>query len=127
MLELIKCHQFSLQSLLSLLCVPSTESLSVAINATNTLYDMAKCIQTRIFFYQDPSVYSPKQGDTIAPLLLMANQFHFHFSDFTSASNSASSSFLSHSLGSSDSRPSVVGHSDTRPQGDGQDGDHSSS
>lgn len=46
-------------------------------------------------------------------------------SDFSSSANS-SSSFLSHSLASTDSRPSVVGHSELRPQGDGQDGDNSS-
>ena len=47
--------------------------------------------------------------------------------DFTlpSPSSSSSSSLMSHSLGSSDSRPSVIGHSDMRQGGDGQDGDSS--
>ncbi|ELU06616.1 hypothetical protein CAPTEDRAFT_220120 [Capitella teleta] len=95
-----------IKSLLSLLTVPTSENVTAAVNAACTLHDLAQCIQMRIFYYQDPSVYSPKQ-------------------DFSSSANS-SSSFLSHSLASTDSRPSVVGHSELRPQGDGQDGDNSS-
>ena len=45
------------------------------------------------------------------------------FADFSQGVNDSSSgaSFLSHSIGSSDSRPSLLGRADMRHRGDGQD------
>lgn len=51
-----------LQSLLSLLDVPNSDSRSVALPTVCTLKDLARSLHARIYYYQDPAVYTPKQG-----------------------------------------------------------------
>ena len=50
------------QSLLSLLACPGEDSQNVSIHPVKTLTDLTRALQTRIYFYQDPALYTPKQG-----------------------------------------------------------------
>ena len=65
-------------------------------------------------------------GADLGVICTLIPVFHADFAG-TGSANTSSSSFLSHSLGSSDTRPSVIGRSEMRPRGDGQDGDNSAS
>ncbi|KAK2169790.1 hypothetical protein LSH36_7g17006 [Paralvinella palmiformis] len=106
--EVFLQRPFIIKSLLSLLVVPANDFSDLSEHTIQTLKDLTSALETRIYYYQDPTLYTPKQDFALR-----------------SPPGSSSSSFLSHSLASSDSRPSVIGHSDTRQGGDGQDGDSS--
>ncbi|XP_013417729.1 rotatin-like [Lingula anatina] len=95
--------------LLQLLQVPSEGGTSgVVTAAVKTLRDLCVHLQHRIHFYQDPTLYTPKI-------------------DFGASPPSSVASPSNQTLNSSDTRPSVIGRSDTRNQGDGQDRDTSPS
>ncbi|CAH1779766.1 unnamed protein product [Owenia fusiformis] len=98
------------KSLLSLLEVPADEHFEVNLAGVKTLQYLSQCLHTRLAYYQDPSLYTPKQDFTSAPS---------HSSSLSSSS--------SQSMKSSDTRPSAIGRSDIRCGGDGRDRDSSSS
>ncbi|XP_071958961.1 rotatin-like isoform X2 [Antedon mediterranea] len=99
------------KSIFSLVSIkpPETDSLNIAIGAMNCLTDLCCLLQERYKFYHDPTLYCPQQNSG---------------SPFSSGVVEQSST--SHSILSSDSRPSVVGQ-ERRHQGDGQDGESSTS
>lgn len=52
-----------LQSLMSLLNVGPTIDPALVVCAAHTLSDLCKCLQVRIQYFQDPTLYVPKQGE----------------------------------------------------------------
>ncbi|XP_052063673.1 rotatin-like [Mytilus californianus] len=98
------------KNLLSLLGSTSNQNVQLTIHAAKTLGDLAACLMSRIRYYQDPSLYTPKQ-------------------DFCSPSSSpfsnSPSSLSNHSA--PPDRNSFAGWTDPRPRGDGRDGDSSTS
>ncbi|XP_071091563.1 rotatin-like [Haliotis cracherodii] len=100
------------KSLWSLLGVKTEDNTALLMRATQTLTDVSRSLHTRLRYYQDPVLYTPKQD--------------FSSSSSASFSNVASSS-SNQSGNSSDTRPSVIGWTAARHQGDGRDGDSSTS
>ncbi|KAL5022093.1 hypothetical protein ScPMuIL_001248 [Solemya velum] len=99
------------KGLLSILGLPS-EDHHMRICATKTLANYLFCLRTRMKYYQDPALYTPK----------------LDFTSGTSSPYSTDSTPVSASVHSSDTRPSVIGWGDTpRRRGDGRDGDTSGS
>ncbi|XP_046578265.1 LOW QUALITY PROTEIN: rotatin-like [Haliotis rubra] len=100
------------KSLWSLLGVKSEDNTALLMRAMRTLTDVSRCLHTRLRYYQDPVLYTPKQ-------------------DFSSSSSSSFShvanSSSNQSGNSSDTRPSVIGWTAARHRGDGRDGDSSTS
>lgn len=99
-----------IKNLLSLLGIPSNQNVQLTVNAARTLGDLATCLRSRMRYYQDPSLYTPKQ-------------------DFSSPSSSPFSNSPSSTSNQSvpPDRNSFVGWTDPRPRGDGRDGDSSTS
>ena len=60
----VKCINICVdfQSLLSLLMTPAEDTREVSQHAIQTLRDLTTALETRIYYYQDPSLYTPKQG-----------------------------------------------------------------
>ena len=50
------------QSLLSLLGMGQAGEARLVVCAARTLSDLCRCLQSRVRYYQDPVVYTPKQG-----------------------------------------------------------------
>lgn len=50
-----------IKNLLSLLGIPSNQNIQLTVNAARTLGDLATCLRSRMRYYQDPSLYTPKQ------------------------------------------------------------------
>ncbi|KAL5022092.1 hypothetical protein ScPMuIL_001247 [Solemya velum] len=99
------------KGLLSILGLPS-EDHHMRICAAKTLANYLFCLRTRMKYYQDPALYTPK----------------LDFTSGTSSPYSTDSTPVSASVHSSDTRPSVIGWGDTpRRRGDGRDGDTSGS
>ncbi|KAL3860206.1 hypothetical protein ACJMK2_010362 [Sinanodonta woodiana] len=96
------------KNLMALMTTPHQENQKLRMHATRTLCDYTMCLKTRIRYYQDPSLYTPKQ-------------------DFSATSSPFSTPTSSTSDPVVDGRPLVVGWNDTRPRGDGRDGDTSAS
>ncbi|XP_076470158.1 rotatin-like isoform X2 [Babylonia areolata] len=101
------------KSLLGLLAVGGAQGAEarLVVCAARTLSHLCACLQTRIRFYQDPVLYTPKQD----------------FTSSTPTTFSLTGSSSSQSVHSSDTRPSLIGWSDRRHRGDGRDGDSSDS
>ncbi|KAK3610373.1 hypothetical protein CHS0354_008649 [Potamilus streckersoni] len=97
-----------IKNLVALMATPHQENQKLRIHATRTLCDFTVCLKTRTQYYQDPSLYTPKQDFSATP------------SPFSTPTSSTSDPVV-------DGRPSVVGWNDTRPRGDGRDGDTSAS
>lgn len=85
--------------------------LRLVVCAARTLSDLCLCLQNRIRYYQDPSLYTPKQ----------------EFGSSSPSTFSLTGSLTSQSEQSTDTRPSLVGWNDRRDRGDGRDGDSSDS
>ncbi|XP_064598734.1 rotatin-like [Liolophura sinensis] len=96
------------KSLLSLLSAAPAEFENLPSQSTQTLIDLTQSLRSRILFYQDPALYTPKQ-DFSSPA----------GSSFTSQNSSSQSV---HSL---EPRPPAIGHSGRRHRGDGRDQDSS--
>ncbi|KAJ8303020.1 hypothetical protein KUTeg_019416 [Tegillarca granosa] len=99
------------KNLLSILGSPSVSNTQLIVHASRTLGDLASCLKSRIKYYQDPALYTPKQDAGSSS----GSQF--------SSSPSAESNQSAHS----DARQSLIGWTDTRHRGDGRDGDSSTS
>lgn len=50
------------QNLLALLGSTSNQNVQLTTHAAKTLGDLAACLMSRMRYYQDPSLYTPKQG-----------------------------------------------------------------
>ena len=50
------------QSLLSLLTLPLPDTGNIGLNAIRTLHELTSCLEARIYYHQDPALYTPKQG-----------------------------------------------------------------
>ncbi|XP_070193440.1 rotatin-like [Littorina saxatilis] len=98
-------------SLLSLVGLGQSGDTRLVVCAARTLSDLCRCLQSRIRYYQDPVLYTPKQD----------------FSSSSPSTFSLTGSSSSQSVHSTDTRPSLIGLSGRRHRGDGRDGDSSSS
>ncbi|KAL4234763.1 hypothetical protein ACF0H5_006405 [Mactra antiquata] len=98
-----------IKNLLSLLSGPTQDMGRPRLQAIRTLADYCTCLKSRIHRHQDPNLYTAKQDFTTTP------------SPFSTPSSSTSNN------NNNDGRPSLIGWTDTRPRGDGRDGDTSAS
>ncbi|XP_052815197.1 rotatin-like isoform X2 [Mya arenaria] len=99
------------KNLLSLLSGPIKEGGVARLQAVRTLADYVTCLRSRIRCHQDPNFYTAKQDFSTTP------------TPFSTPSSSSSAN----QNGGGDGRPSVIGWTDSRPRGDGRDGDTSGS
>ncbi|ESO98430.1 hypothetical protein LOTGIDRAFT_231452 [Lottia gigantea] len=99
------------KSLWSLLQPSKDKKYDLSTQAAETLCDLSRCLRSRIQFYHDPALYTPKQ-DFLFPSP----------PSFSTGVSGGSSAGLS-----SDVRSDLIGWNDTRQRGDGHDGDTSSS
>ncbi|WAR12035.1 RTTN-like protein, partial [Mya arenaria] len=99
------------KNLLSLLSGPIKEGGVARLQAVRTLADYVTCLRSRIRCHQDPNFYTAKQDFSTTP------------TPFSTPSSSSSAN----QNGGGDGRPSVIGWTDSRPRGDGGDGDTSGS
>ncbi|XP_059138641.1 rotatin-like [Physella acuta] len=97
-----------LKNLLSLLSLPTASSQPVVTQSCQTLTIFIKCLQARIRYFQDSSMYISKH-------------------DFTSSNSTISSSSSSRGDGPLLPQGQQFSWCDRRHRGDGQDGDSSSS
>ncbi|WAR12091.1 RTTN-like protein, partial [Mya arenaria] len=95
------------KNLLSLLSGPIKEGGVARLQAVRTLADYVTCLRSRIRCHQDPNFYTAKQDFSTTP------------TPFSTPSSSSSAN----QNGGGDGRPSVIGWTDSRPRGDGRDGD----